>query len=142
MKRILPLLVLIPALVSLSLAKKHSAGYNLSVVGATAHSTTLGITPASQPSGVVVSSYNVFKASTSGGEVIGSPYASVTSLTPPITYVDSNVTPGATAYYTVTAVCSACSSGLTQSSFSNEVSATTPNPIGPPNAPVISATAQ
>jgi hypothetical protein len=41
------------------------------------------------------------------------------------TYVDTNVTPGTSYYYTVTAV---ASNGVTQSSLSNEASATVPTP--------------
>lgn len=105
-------------------------------VKATAHGNTLSINPTTSGTGVIVTSYNVYKSLTSGS--YSSPVASVPATTG-ATYVDTAVSSGQKTFYVVTAVCAACSAK--ESAFSNEVSAVTP-PDGPPAPPTISVTAQ
>ena len=81
------------------------------------HSVTLTWT-ASTSTGVT--GYNVFRSQTTGG-----PYTQVnTNLIGGTSYVDSSVTAGQSYYYVVTAV----GSGSSQSSYSNETSASVPSP--------------
>lgn len=76
-----------------------------------------------------VDSYNMYRSLTSGGEVMGQPFA--TGLTC-CGWTDSNVNANTTYYYKVTAVCSSCSPS--ESGFSNETSAVIP-PNGQPSPP-------
>ena len=81
------------------------------------HSVTLTWT-ASTSTGVT--GYNVFRSQTTGG-----PYTQMnTNLIGGTSYVDSSVTAGQSYYYVVTAV----GSGSSQSSYSNETSASVPSP--------------
>src|SRR6516225_9573385 len=67
-----------------------------------------------------VTGYNVFRSQTTGG-----PYTQMnTNLIGGTSYVDSSVTAGQSYYYVVTAV----GSGSSQSSYSNETSASVPSP--------------
>jgi hypothetical protein len=81
----------------------------------------------------VITAYNVYKSSTSGGFTLGTSFATVAFGTN--TYTDNAVTPGNTVYYVVTSVCpTTCTP--TESVFSNQVIATTPaNQAGAPPAP-------
>lgn len=74
------------------------------------------------PTGTVTS-YNVYRSATPGGEKFGTPLASASTTT----YTDVAVTPGQSVCYTVTAV-----NGSNESGFSNEVCGTVPSN---PNAP-------
>jgi hypothetical protein len=89
------------------------------LTGAGAHDVVLTWT-ASPTSGI--SGYDIFRGATAGGEsttpLNSTPFAGTN-------YLDTNVTAGATYYYVVTAV---DSNGTTQSSASNEASATLPTP--------------
>lgn len=105
---------------------------------AQSHSNTLTWTIPTQPTGVVISGFNVYKSSTSGGEVLGSPFATVSSGTV-LTYTDTTPTSGQVNYYKVTALCATCSTE--ESAFSNEITLTTPV-NGPPNAPTLTGTAK
>jgi len=69
-----------------------------------------------------VSGYDIFRGTTSGGESTAPLNSSRVNAT---SYVDTNVAAGTTYYYVVTAV---ASNGTTQSSGSNEASATVPSP--------------
>lgn len=110
---------------------------------ATAHSVVLnwiqGVVPpgATCPSGTgstAVTSNNVYRATTAGGEGT-TPYASISPAA--TTYTDTAVTGGATYYYQVTAL--NCAG---ESAHSTEVTAVVPNPLVP-NAPTgFTATAQ
>jgi hypothetical protein len=81
-----------------------------------AHSVTLTWTE----TGSGIAGYNVYRGTTSGG-----PYAGInTSLVPSTSYIDSSVAPGGKYYYVTTAV----DSSGNESGFSNEASATIPNP--------------
>jgi hypothetical protein len=91
----------------------------VSLSGTGSHDVILSWTASATP-GVI--GYNVYRGTTSSGE-------SSTPLNPtPIdgtTYLDQNVTPGATYYYYVTAL---AANGVTQSANSNEAAATVPTP--------------
>jgi hypothetical protein len=119
----LALVLLIVAGCSGQTAKKKSLKLT-----ATAHSETLTWTQGPVQSGSpAVSSNNVYRGTTSGGETL------LASITPAATtYVDSAVTAGTTYYYEVTAVNSAG-----EGPRSNEESGTIPNPQVP-GAPVLS----
>jgi hypothetical protein len=73
---------------------------------------------ASSTSGIL--GYDIYRGTSSGGESTAPLNSSPVSAT---TYVDTNVTPGTTYYYVVTAV---AANGTTQSSASTEASATVP----------------
>ena len=100
----------------------------------TAHSVTLLWTASVVPVGASpVSSYNIYRATVSGGEGV-TPFGSVGNV---VTYTDPSVVAGLTYFYEVTAVNSAG-----ESAKSNEVSIQVPNVV-PPNAPTgLTGTAQ
>ncbi|MGH3426557.1 MAG: hypothetical protein ACRDQZ_03115 [Mycobacteriales bacterium] len=100
------------------------------------HCTTINWTPGVQPAGVVVTGFNIYKSTSSGGYTLGTPYSTVG---PTVTsFVDNTVTPGQTTFMAVTAVCATCTTK--ESKFSNEISGTTPGTQG--TAPVLSGTWQ
>jgi hypothetical protein len=83
---------------------------------AQSHSVTLTWTE----TGSGIAGYNVYRGTTSGG-----PYAGInTSLVSSTSYIDSSVTSGGKYYYVTTAV----DGSGNESAFSNEASATIPNP--------------
>lgn len=93
----------------------------------TVHGTTLIWTPAvSQPAGVTVAGYNVYKGTAAGKEA--PPAVNGTTLVTGTTFTDTSVVPGQTAFYVVETQ----STTGNQSVPSNEVSATTPNNPNPP----------
>jgi hypothetical protein len=92
---------------------------------ATAYSVAVSWTASTSPN---ISGYNVYRATASGGES-GTTPINGTSLVAGLTYTDSNVTPGTTYYYAVTAV---NSTGV-QSALSAEASAAIPALPLPPS---------
>lgn len=67
---------------------------------AQSHSVTVSWTPAQQPNGITIESWNILRGTTSGG-----PYAQLGSVTASATsYTDSTVSSGSTYYYVVQAV--------------------------------------
>ena len=115
MRKLLLALSIALALAPLARAQKPTAT-------ATSHSVTLTWTGSTSPG---VTSYNVYRASTSGG-----PYGQIASVTAPATtYTDTNVSAGETYYYVVTAVASSSESG-----YSNEASAIVPSGSSAPNS--------
>lgn len=104
---------------------------------AQSHSATITWSAAaSQPTGVVISGYNVYRSTTSGTYGV-TPLASTSSTT--LTLTDSTVSAGTTYFYVVRSVrppCTTCSPAETnpvESVNSNEVSAVIP--AAPPTAP-------
>jgi len=105
---------------ALSIADNASGSpQSVSLSGSGTHDVMLSWSASSTPG---VMGYNVFRGTTSGGE-------SATPLnSAPVcntTFADANVTAGATYYYHVTAI---AANDVTQSSASNETSATVPTP--------------
>jgi fibronectin type 3 domain-containing protein len=101
------------------------------LASATAGVTSVDIawTAPTSDGGSVVTSYNIYRGTSSGTEILLTTRSAATS-----TLTDSNTAPGATYYYEVTAV-----NGIGESARSNERSAALPNV---PNAPaLVSATA-
>jgi fibronectin type 3 domain-containing protein len=93
-----------------------------------AHSATLTWTAATVPNGgAPVTSYNVYRGTTSGSETLLASAGNV------LTYTDSAVTAGTQYFYEVTAFNSAG-----ESAKSNEISGTIPNPVAP-NPPVLNS---
>lgn len=130
MRKLLPLILLLAAMSAPAQTKKatkplRSAVSTASAVcGTAAHCVSLSWL-ASTSSGVT--SYNVYRGATSGGEAV---YVTGVTTT---TYVDTGVSPGATYFYEVTAVCPTLCNP-TESGPSNEVTATIPL-NGQPAAP-------
>lgn len=103
--------------------------------GTVPHCNIIGWTAPTQPTGVVVSGWNVYKAATPNGYTLGSPFASVADPTI-LLFQDSTVAAGQTNYYALTAVCKTCTPAANQeSAFSTALVLTTPT--GQPNAPSI-----
>jgi fibronectin type 3 domain-containing protein len=105
---------------SLTIADNASGSpQSVSLSGTGTHDVILTWTPSATPG---VTGYNVYRGTTSGAEsatpVNSSPIAGTT-------YVDTNVKAGQAYYYVVTAI---SSNGITQSSDSNQASATVPSP--------------
>jgi|ERR1700734_54931 len=96
----------------------------------TSHQVVLSWTTPVQPSGIVISGYNIFKGTVSGQE---SPTPVNTSLITGLTFTDTTVTTGTTYFYTSQTVCNTCSP--TASGPSNEVQASIPG--GQPLPPVM-----
>lgn len=100
------------------------------------HQTVLTITPPVALAGVVVTSYNIYKATASGAYIKGSPYATVPAGSGAVTFIDP-ATSGQTTFFVATAVCSTCT--VPESVFSAEISGTTPtSSVTTPNAPGLS----
>jgi fibronectin type 3 domain-containing protein len=93
---------------------------------ATAHSVSISWTASTTP-GVT---YTIYKGTAASG-----PFGGTIGITT-TTYTDTAVTPGASYFYQVTAVCTAaCPAGITGESLpSNQIEATIPNPQ-PPASP-------
>ncbi len=102
-----------------------------SCMAQTVHQATLiWVAPAAQ-TGITVSGYNIYRSTTSGGQIIGQHLnpAVITALT----FVDTSVAAGTTYFYKVTTWCQPCLSGQQESAFSNEVTAVIPgNIVQPP----------
>lgn len=102
-----------------------------------AGNTTITINPATQPAGVTVTSFNVYRSTVAGAHVLGSPTASVPANgSAPVVYVEVG-NPGEKTFFVVTSVCPTCTT--TESVFSAEISGTTPANTTP-SAPVLSGT--
>lgn len=100
---------------------------------ATAHSVSLTWTEPALGSGVpAVTSYNIYRGTTAGGEGT-TPLASTTTPS----YTDTAVVAGTTYFYEVAAV-----NSVGVSPMSNEVSGTIPNLVVPPAPTGLAATAQ
>jgi hypothetical protein len=91
----------------------------VSLSGTGNHDVILSWTASATPG---VMGYNVYRGTTSGGESSTPLNSTPVNRT---SYMDGNVTPGATYYYVVKAV---ASNGVSQSGKSNEVAATVPTP--------------
>lgn len=99
-----------------------------------AHCNIVTVVPApSQPAGVVVAKWNLYKAATAGGYTKGSPFATNTNPAT-LTFQDSTVISGQVNHYALTAV----SSQGQESALSNDLVATTPTDT--PNAPTVTVT--
>ena len=101
------------------------------VVTATAGNTTVALAWAAPANnGSPITSYNIYRATTSGQELL---LTSTSSLS----FTDTGRTNGVTYFYKVTAV-----NGIGEGPLSSEVSATPSAPTGPfPGVPVLTATA-
>jgi len=116
------------------MGRVHAAAPQLKA-SATQHQTTLSwgqgvvdpkVTCPSGSGSTAVTANTIYKGTASGNEVL------LTVLNPPpanLQFIDTNVTPGAAAFYTISAT--NCSG---EGPKSNETSGVTPNP-GPPGAP-------
>jgi len=104
------------------------------------HSVVLSWTAPAPQAGVTISVYNVYRSSTSGGQVMGT-HPLDPSGVPVTTYTDSTVVGGQTYYYKVAAWCAICSDGKggvgMESAFSNEYKAVIPVNALVPGAPTI-----
>lgn len=94
-----------------------------------AHSNSLSWSSPTQPAGVVVSGFGVYRSKVPGSYTRGTPLVKVTAPS----YVDlgPGLKAGETNFYVVTVLCAACS-GDKESAFSVEVRAVTPaDPLSP-----------
>jgi hypothetical protein len=127
MKRPSILLVFLLALCAVSYGQSAPCGTGI------AHCNIITVIPAAtQPAGVVVTGWNLYKASSSGGYG-ATPFATNTDPTV-LKFQDNTVAGGQTNFYVLTAVCKTCTP-KTESVFSNELVATTPT--GAPAQPSI-----
>jgi fibronectin type 3 domain-containing protein len=124
--QLLPLLVVFSALCTFGQVRAKVTSQVRA--GATQHSVVLNWTASTvAPGAPPVTSYNVYRGTTTGGETL---LASAGNAT---TYTDTAVVAGTSYVYQVTAVNSA-----NESPKSNEVAATIPNAVAP-NAPVLAS---
>lgn len=120
MKKILLLVIVFSTYALLAFAQTSPCGTHTPTPGV-AHVCVAWTAPTTGP---VVSSYNVYRATTAGGEVYtAAPLANTTSAF----YYDASVVDGTTYYYTVLSV----GSGGALSSPSSEVSSTPVSPSDP-----------
>lgn len=94
------------------------------------HCNIITVLPATQPAGVTIVKWNLYKAATAGGYVMGTPF--LTNLVGVLIFQDNNVVSNQTNHYALTAY----SADQKESPFSNNLVSTTPT--DPPGAPGIS----